>query len=118
MSYIFVASPYSHPDKDVANDRYHETMRFCAWAFGHGLVVFSPIVHWHRVAQYHDLPADASTWKSNSKEMIDSAYAVYVLCIDGWQESKGILNEVMMAAAAKMSIKWVHPTDDGEWEIM
>ena len=49
--FIYIASPYSHPDKAVMQERYEDVLGYVGHALGNGLIVYSPIVHHHEVAQ-------------------------------------------------------------------
>jgi len=81
------------------------------------MVVYSPVVHWHQVSREFNLPTDAGNHYENSIEMIESADDFMVLCIEGWQESRGVLKELLHAARLGKPIKWIKPLDNINWEI-
>lgn len=93
---IYLAQPYSHPDPEIQNQRYDIALLWCA--FFRTKHPYSPIVHWHNVAQRHTLPTDADFWLEHNRHMIDLSKALYVLKITGWEESKGLAHEIIHTA--------------------
>lgn len=89
---IYLAQPYSHPDEKIMHQRYLSGLYWC-----HKLrdrYVYSPIVHWHNVAIAHSMPTEATFWLDLNFHMIELSRAMYVLQLDGWQDSKGLYEEV------------------------
>lgn len=92
--YIYLASPYSHPDPFVRELRYLEVLRETAQMLKHGLHVYSPIVHCHELAKVENMPKDAEFWKKYNFVMLAGAEVVYVLTLDGWDKSVGVAGEI------------------------
>lgn len=95
---IYVASPYSHPDFLIRKSRFLIVEQFVA----HCLInlqtaVFSPIVYWHKIAVDYDIPSDAQTWLPFNTNMIRRSESMFVLKLEGWQESKGVKLEMNFA---------------------
>jgi len=105
---IYLASPYSSSVKNVEYDRY-ELALGCAAALidKFKLPVFSPIVHCHGIAQDYAMPTDAKFWQDYNTAFIRKADAVYVLKIDGWEESKGVTQEIRLAKMLNLPIHYV-----------
>ena len=112
-SYRYLASPYSHPDKSVMERRYHEAKTALSILLSRKVWVYSPIVHCHQMAVDHSLPTDAEFWKEYNYTMIDASEGVWVLCIDGWRQSLGILDE-LKHAAPRDDTRYISPAADYE----
>jgi hypothetical protein len=111
MSLIYLASPYTHPDKAVRETRYYEACRCAAWLMLNGYgQVFSPISHSHGIYQ-----ADTRTgqsyehWVELDELMIGVADCLMVLRINGWEESKGVNREVEVARRLGKPVGHIEP---------
>jgi hypothetical protein len=106
---IYLASPYTHPDPDVVAQRVLETQRnaVALWV-EHNVFVFSPIMHWHHAAVEQDLPTDAESWQGYNEHMMRFCEAVYVLCLDGWENSKGVAAEIRYAQLLHLPIIYLN----------
>ncbi len=102
---IYLASPYSHPDEAVRQQRYElaceATAKLCRW----GHVVFSPIVHSHPLVQY-GLPTDWEFWSWYDREFIKCCDELVVLQLDGWEDSAGVANEQEIAMNAGKVVRF------------
>lgn len=103
---IYLASPYSHPDPEIREARYLKTVAETARLASLRHVVYSPIVHWHVVAKYHTLPYEASFWEHQNRSMLKLATTLYILTLDGWEESTGVTQELIWAK--QLSIPVLH----------
>lgn len=90
MSFIYLASPYSHYDFNVRHERYVQVMEAVLEISRHGVSVYSPIVHWHNIAVEKSLPTDAEFWRTQNEPLIKASDELWVLCVEGWRQSKGI----------------------------
>ena len=91
--FIYVASPYTGAEQE----RYEAVMKFVAHHTKEGQILYSPIVHFHPMACQYDLPRDFPFWKKHIMVMLGEADNLWVLCLNGWQESKGVTYERDMA---------------------
>lgn len=105
---IYLASPYSHPDKDVQNARYEQALTAVAYFAQSGLTIYSPIVHWHQVAASHDLPTQFEFWADQNKSMLQKANQLIVLNIEGWESSKGVKQEMTWAEKLNIPISFTN----------
>lgn len=94
---IYLASPYSHPDPAVREQRFRAACRMAGELMRQGVRVFSPIAHTHPIALEGDLPLGWDFWEQFDREMIAACEAVVVLTLDGWRESKGVTAEIAIA---------------------
>lgn len=104
---IYLASPYSHEDQAVVLRRYRLVCQLCALAFKHGFVVYSPIVHWHAVAEEFRMKTDAESFWRQNKEMIRVASELWIAQIAGLSESKGVKQEVEYARSINCPLRHV-----------
>jgi hypothetical protein len=97
--YIYVASPYSHPDPDIREKRFLAVRSYVGKMLKDGVPVFSPIVHCHQIALDFGLPTDASFWRNYAAAMLRNASYLHVLTLPGWEESIGVAYEIGLAHA-------------------
>jgi hypothetical protein len=102
--YAYLASPHSHQDPQVVQERFKTTETVLAFLLRKGIWVYSPIVHNHALAQLHNLPTDAAYWQNYNHAMIDGAKELIVLRIAGWQDSKGVAEEIAYATSLGLPI--------------
>lgn len=106
---IYLASPYSHPDEDVRDGRYFTAYTVTGMLLSAGLPVFSPIVYGHPLASSHSLGTCAKTWEELNTPMVRACSYMLVLCIDGWEESTGVTNEIDLARRLDKTILYINP---------
>lgn len=96
---LYLASPYTHNNKEVVLWRYHEVCRIAGKLIASGIHVLSPIAHSHVIATGHDikLPTDFEFWQQVNHNLLDRCDALLIAPIDGWMESKGVRDEIIYA---------------------
>lgn len=104
MKVIYLASPYSHPDKTIMESRYQAAIDGCAKLIEMGYCPISPIVQSHPVANKHDLGLEFDTWEQIDYELINVCDEVCILDIDGVHESKGVKKEIEYALSRRKPI--------------
>jgi Domain of unknown function (DUF1937) len=117
MAYIYLASPYSHVDKAVRLKRFEAVERATAWLLNRRIWTFSPIVHCHNLAQVYGLPTDAEFWHAFNAAMLERSQALWILGIEGWQDSRGIMLEADLANQLKLPIKFMSPENNTSFTI-
>jgi nucleoside 2-deoxyribosyltransferase len=92
----YLASPYSHEDAAVREQRFHQVNEIAIDLINRGYVVIEPIVMGHpKVGQ---LPTDYEFWKRVNTAHISRCDGVIVAdTIDGWSTSKGVTAEIQYA---------------------
>lgn len=110
---IYLASPYSHADREVRVQRYLDAVAACAaiiTATEH--TPYSPIVHWHPVATNHGMGVgDWQLWRHHDVEMLRRCNAVWVLTLQGWRESEGINEEIWIARMLGLPVEYLQVTN-------
>lgn len=109
---IYLASPYSHKDPVIVKTRFLLVEQATAILINAGHFVWSPIVHCHEMAAKYAMPTDAEFWKAYNFDFIRRSEAMFVLDIEGWQESKGVMMELKLAADMMLPVSFVSPEGD------
>lgn len=97
MSFIYIASPYSHEDPAVREERFAAVSAFTAELVREGTVAYSPIAHSHPLAVKYGLRGDFRFWMHQNYGMLCKASRMLVLCLDGWNDSDGVQAEIAFA---------------------
>jgi hypothetical protein len=105
MKFVYLASPYSHNDQNVRYQRYVQATEAVLEIARAQVCVYSPIVHWHAAAVEQGLPYDAEFWRSQNEPIIYSSSELWVLCLDGWRQSKGIKMEKEFAEKQNLTVR-------------
>jgi hypothetical protein len=97
---IYLASPYSHKNVDVIERRVMEATIATAVLIDRGHIVYSPIVHTHPLSKWvtfspvnHSMH-EMSGWMAYDFAFLAHCDEIWVLCLDGWQESSGVKAEI------------------------
>jgi hypothetical protein len=106
---IYLATPYSHPDPAVREQRFQTVNREAARLMGLGMQVFSPISHSHPIAQAGSLPTDWAFWEEYDRTMLQACSTLVVLRAQGWQESSGVKAEMEIAKELRIPIMFHDP---------
>ncbi len=62
-----------------------------------GEIIFSPIAHCHPLAIVHAMPHDWEFWQRYCLAMLAKADEMWVLELEGWHKSTGVLAEIVFA---------------------
>lgn len=93
---IYLASPYTHRDPQVREQRFRAACQATAALIRAGAVVFSPICHSHPLAD-HGLPTEWSFWERFDREYLARCDLLLVLKLEGWTTSVGVQAEMRIA---------------------
>jgi hypothetical protein len=108
-SLVYLASPYSHPDPAVREERFQAACRAAAHLMQSGLHVFSPIAHSHPIALAGSLPTGWEYWEAYDEAVLSACRALAVLELDGWESSRGVQGEVKIAQRLKLPAYYTSP---------
>lgn len=89
---FYVATPYTHPNKEVMRLRRDLVTEYCARQSRKGFVIFSPITHSHEIALY-GTPTSWGFWQQIDKEFLRVCDYMVVLTLPGWKDSIGVTAE-------------------------
>lgn len=104
---VYLAIPYSHPDKQVRHRRFEIANEVAADLMSKGEMVFSPISHSHVIAVKNDLPTSWDYWQEHCKSFVSVSSKLYVITVDGWEESTGVQAEIELAKELNIPIKYI-----------
>lgn len=110
--YWYLATPYTHADFQVMCRRAEEAMRVAGQLMQKGLVVYSPIWHCHEIARTYSLPTDFKFWDNFNTTMIRPAAGIIVATMKGWEESKGVTDEIHKASMMDKPVYYYDPVSD------
>lgn len=107
--FVYLACPYSHPDRDVRVARFEAANKAASALMRQGMKVFSPISHTHPIAEAGELPLGWDFWNEYDRAFIERSCKVIVLRVDGWRESTGVNAEVAIADELHIPVEFADP---------
>lgn len=107
---FYLASPFSHDDKDVEQQRYDEIVRIGAELTNRGFSLIEPIAMSFVASRRHGLPGGYQFWKDRDRLFISKCDAVIVAMMPGWASSVGVSDEVGYAYELGLSVQYLDPT--------
>jgi hypothetical protein len=102
---IYLACPYSHEETQVRKDRARTASAVMAGLLKQGYLVFNPLEHSVRMAEAYEI-RDPDMWMDIDKRILSVCDSMIVICLDGWQESKGVVEEVELARKLGLPISY------------
>ena len=113
---IYLASPYTHKDKRVMKLRFDQVTAIAAHLVREGYVVFSPITYGHTLCEFEDLPVEFEFWNDFCLKFLEKSDLFVRLEFDGWEESKGLKEEVKFCKENKIPQYFIPPRN-GEFQL-
>lgn len=107
MKKIYLACPYSHHEPKVREYRFRAACIMAGKFMQQGHIVYSPISHSHPIAMECKLPLDWSYWKDVDEFFISVCDELWVLCLEGWEQSEGIKAELEIVERLKKPVKYI-----------
>lgn len=112
--YAYVCTPYSRylGGQEAA---FVAAAEYTGWLLAEGLHVYSPIAHSHPIATYTKLdPLDHTIWMRNDRPMIEAAAGAVVIKMFGWEESRGVAEEIALFNALSKPVVYASVTEQDE----
>lgn len=106
---VYLATPYSHPNPVVRQHRFEQACRAAARWQQKGQLVFSPIAHSHSLTEYEELPQGWDFWRDWCLATLGRCDRLWVLQLDGWEQSRGVQAEIQIALERGIPIKYKDP---------
>lgn len=106
---IYLASPYSHEDLTIREERYQAVAREAGLLINEGNVVFSPIAHSHPIAVYGKVDGGWETWVKQDLAILARCDEFMVLMLPGWEHSTGIQVEELFADEHDIPVTYRNP---------
>ena len=104
---VYLASPYSHPERSVRAQRFEAVCRAAAKLMNGGVYLYSAISHSHPIAEAGSLPLGWDFWGAYDRAILSCCNKVIVLRLDGWRESKGVQAEIAIAAEQGIPVEYI-----------
>lgn len=114
MSLIYLASPYSHPDPRVREQRFEAVVRASVRLMVEtGAIVYSPIAASHPIAKASggSVRGDWRAWAELDRAIIAACSSVYVLALPGWEASEGVEEEIGIAHDLDIPVLMLAPEE-------
>lgn len=109
-SYIYLASPYSHPDEQIKLQRFEDICKISAYYFSQGYIMFVPIAQSHPIAEIGKLTdTDWEYWKEVDTVFLQQASSLWVVMLEGWKDSIGVQAEIKIAMDLGLPICYINP---------
>jgi len=111
MSLTYLASPYTHPDPKVREERYVLACKKAAELMLAGKVIFCPIAHSHPIAEQmpEGKAVDGAFWKHQDEPYMAMCDELIVYMLPGWDKSSGIAHEIALAQDRLIPISYERP---------
>ena len=109
MILTYLASPYTHPDPKVREERYLAACKKAAELMLEGKVIFCPIAHSHPISeQMPDGKAvDGAFWKHQDEPYMAMCDELIVYMLPGWDTSSGVQHEIQVAEERGIPITYL-----------
>lgn len=104
---IYLACPYSHPDRSMRERRFVCVNIVAAKLMGEGHHIFSPISHTHPIAEARSLPQGWEFWEGFDRAFIIHCKKMIVLKLDGWEASVGVQAEIKIAEELGIPVEYM-----------
>ena len=111
MTYTYLASPYTHSDPAVREQRFKAACKAAARLIQEGEVVFCPIAHSHPIDLEFATPASGQFWKHHDAPFLAGAARLKILAIEGWADSVGVREEVRYAHDNGIPMEFIDLTE-------
>lgn len=107
----YLASPYSHPDPAIREQRFRDACRVAGDLMKQGKHVFAPIAHSHPIEQaFTDgQPEGHDFWLEQDFAILRHAAELVVVRLEGWENSRGVAAEIAFAEAIGVPVNYVDP---------
>ena len=92
----YIGCPYSGTE-EVMGQRFEAVSKVAGDLINKGEIIFSPISMCHPIAKFKELPRGWDYWEQVDRAFLECCYKMYVLMLDGWEESAGLLEEIKIA---------------------
>jgi hypothetical protein len=104
----YLASPYSAPTAKQRKQRFKQVCRKAAALMLNGEEIFCPIAHSHPIeVEGMDEIKDGEFWLKQDFAVLEHCKHMYVYCMPGWEQSKGIKREIEFAEMKNIPVTYI-----------
>jgi len=101
---VYVGAPYWDSDENVRNYRRRKAIEYSELLFRKGIPFYSPLMYSERFAKNN---AKEGYWLAHGLAMVNVCTEMRVICLPGWEESKGLQGEIKRAEGLDIPIKYI-----------
>lgn len=105
---IYVAAPYSHPDKSVVEYRMDMVEKALALLMSKGLHATTPLLMHHVLDKGISLPDNFEFWDKYCFDLLDRCESMTILTLPGWDTSRGVIAEIDFCKKQYIPINHMH----------
>lgn len=106
----YLASPYSHPNKEVEKAREIQINKIGALLNELGHCIFPPITISSAFVHFNDqLLGGYEQWRKIDRCAVEHCDELWVCMMDGWQESIGVTDEIYWAKRHNIPVRYLDP---------
>jgi hypothetical protein len=107
IPFVYLASPYSHPDPAVRQQRFEAVCKVAFELMSTGIRVFCPIAHSHPIDIASGVMGSWAFWQYQDAPFLLLCSQLLVLTLPGWKESTGVAYEIKVASARGIPIDYI-----------
>jgi uncharacterized protein YdaT len=101
---IYIACPFWNDQDSVRDYRRKKAIDYSTVLIKKGYLVYSPLIYTERFAKDK---TKEGYWIKHGIKMVEVCNEMRVLCLEGWQESKGVQGEIEKAKELNIKIKYI-----------
>lgn len=106
----YLACPYTDPNPKIMQLRYAVNAQVAADLFKEGIMVFAASMHNAFIEEIANLKDRFSTWQAFNHLMIERSDRVLVVTLDGWEQSKGVQDQIQYAKKLNKNVELIEPS--------
>lgn len=106
--FIYVASPYSHKNPAIEEERFKTAQKFIAemQSANSKDLYYSPIVYFHPLKVKFNLPGTFESHREVDLDTIRICDKLLILTMPGWADSVGVTEEIEFARSLNKPIEY------------
>jgi hypothetical protein len=112
---IYLACPFRHTDPLVQKKRCAASHYAAAQLIKQGLFVFSPLTHNEILLEILNDTLPPEQWLQFDLSILAHCQSLYILKMEGWDQSKGVAREVAFAKEKGLQIVEIDPPKEGDY---
>ena len=112
---VYLGCPYSldNTANEKERDKRHAQVTRCAnILFRTGLNVYSPVTMHHQIQKHKPVKMTTREWLHLDFEYLSHSPLLFVLKLEGWEKSLGLLSEIEFAKERKIPIVYIEPNKE------
>jgi len=109
---VYLACPYTHEKQSVMTMRVEKATKAAA-ILAKEYVVFSPLTHSHPISKHMEpeYQTNGDFWLEQDFAFLAVCDKLLVLCLDGWEKSYGVTEEIKFAHENNIPIFYLNETN-------